>query len=251
MLSEEEIAKYNEEGYVVPKFTMLEKDLLEIEKLHNNLVEKFPKFRNYCPAVLLHDENFLKYCLNNEILNIIEQLIGKNFALWNSSFFAKPAFNGQATPWHQDGQYWPIRPIATTTVWLAIDETTEENGCLEFIPGSHKLKKTRAHQTNNNPNYNLNQELDEDVDPNKAYKLCLKPGQMSLHDVFLVHGSKQNKSNKPRRGMTMRFMPTTSYFDRDLAKTIGKDNRIDHSNRTLFLMSGEDRSKKNDFIQRD
>ncbi|SVD35269.1 uncharacterized protein METZ01_LOCUS388123, partial [marine metagenome] len=87
MLSEEEIAKYNEEGYVVPKFTMLEKDLLEIEKLHNNLVEKFPKFRNYCPAVLLHDENFLKYCLNNEILNIIEQLIGKNFALWNSSFF--------------------------------------------------------------------------------------------------------------------------------------------------------------------
>ena len=73
---------------------------------------------------------------------------------------------------------------------------------------------------------------------------------MSLHDVFLVHGSKQNTSNKPRRGMTMRFMPTTSYYDRDLAKKIGQDNRIDHSNRTLFLMSGEDRSKKNDFIQR-
>ena len=48
----------------------------------------------------------------------------------------------------------------------------------------------------------------------------------------------------------MRFMPTTSYYDRDLAKKIGQDNRIDHSNRTLFLMSGEDRSKKNDFIQR-
>ena len=200
--------------------------------------------------LLAHDLNFLKYARDKNILECVSQVIGPDIALWNQSFFAKPAIVGIATPWHQDGQYWPIRPIATTTVWLAIDETTEENGCLEFIPGSHKLKKTKAHQTNNNPNYNLNQELDEDVDPSKAYKLCLKPGQMSLHDVFLVHGSKQNTSNKPRRGMTMRFMPTTSYYDRDLAKTIAKNNNIDHSNRTLFLMSGEDRSKKNDFIQR-
>ena len=73
---------------------------------------------------------------------------------------------------------------------------------------------------------------------------------MSLHDVFLVHGSKENKSDKSRRGMTMRFMPTTSYYDRDLAKKISQENMIDHSNRTLFLMSGEDKSKKNDFIQR-
>ena len=88
MLTKDEIVKYKEEGFLIPNFTMPEKDLLEIEKLHDNLVENFPKFRNYCPAVLLHDERFLKYCFNNVILNIIEQLIGKNFALWNSSFFA-------------------------------------------------------------------------------------------------------------------------------------------------------------------
>ena len=133
MLSKEEIKKYKENGYLVPKFRMPEKDLLEIERLHKKLVKKFPKFRNYCPAILLQDKNFLKYCFNKKILNIVEKLIGKNFALWNSSFFAKPAFNGQATPWHQDGQYWPIKPLATCTVWLAIDDSTTKNGCLKFI----------------------------------------------------------------------------------------------------------------------
>ena len=143
MLTSEEIKKYKEDGYLIPNFQMPEKDLLEIEELHDSLVKKFPKFRNYCPAILLHDERFLKYCFNEKILNIIERLIGKNFALWNSSFFAKPALNGHATPWHQDGQYWPIRPLATCSVWLAIDDATSENGCLKFIKGSHKEKKLK------------------------------------------------------------------------------------------------------------
>ena len=250
MLTNEQVDKYNEDGFTILDYKLSQNDLEDIKLAHKNLTDKQPEYLDYCPMLLAHDLNFLKYARDKNILDCVSQVIGPDIALWNQSFFAKPAINGKATPWHQDGQYWPIRPIATTTVWLAIDETTEENGCLEFIPGSHKLKKTRAHQTNNNPNYNLNQELDEDVDPNKAYKLCLKPGQMSLHDVFLVHGSKQNKSNKPRRGMTMRFMPTTSHFDRNLAKEISKENGINHENRTLFLMSGIDQSKKNDFVQR-
>ena len=118
----------------------VEKNLIEIEQLHNNLVENFPKFRNYSPAILLEDERFLKYCLNKEILNIVEQLIGRNFALWNSSFFAKPALNGHATPWHEDGQYWPIKPLATCSGWLAIDDSTVENGCLKFYTNYYLLK---------------------------------------------------------------------------------------------------------------
>ena len=58
---------------------------------------------------------FLEFARTPGILDMVEQLIGSDFALWNSSFFAKPARNGRATPWHQDGEYWPIRPIATCT----------------------------------------------------------------------------------------------------------------------------------------
>jgi ectoine hydroxylase-related dioxygenase (phytanoyl-CoA dioxygenase family) len=74
---------------------------------------------------------------------------------------------------------------------------------------------------------------------------------MSLHDVYLVHGSNANTSEHPRRGMTMRFMPTTSVFDRVVAKQIHERIGItDHSLRTVFLMRGMDRSGKNDFVVR-
>ena len=93
------------------------------------------------------------------ILDMAEQLIGPDIALWNMSFFAKPALNGKKTPYHQDGEYWPIRPLATCTVWIAVDDATVENGCLRFIPGSHKDKRLMAHEQKNNPEYVLQQEL--------------------------------------------------------------------------------------------
>ena len=245
MLTQNEIEKYNEDGYLIPNFTMPEKELLEIEELHNSLIKKFPKFRNYCPALLLHDERFLKYCFNNEILNIIEQLIGKNFALWNSSFFAKPAFNGYATPWHQDGQYWPIRPLATCSVWLAIDEATSENGCLRFIKGSHKEKTLKKHKLNKSKNLTLSQEIlkSEYIEKN-SIDLILKRGQISLHDIYMVHGSEENESPNSRRAMTMRFMPTTSVFDHKFVF-----NTRDFSITKIYQARGVDKSMKNNIIQ--
>ena len=214
MLTKNQIINYQENGFVVPEFRLPEEDLLEIEKKHFDLVKKYPEYENYCPAVLLKDETFLKFCMNVKILKFVEQLLGKDFALWNSSFFAKPAHNGFETPWHQDGQYWPISPLATCTVWLAIDDANEENGCLRFIKGSHKDKKLKQHSRNNKKNLTLHQELNkEELDEENIVNLILKRGQISLHDVYMVHGSKENKSPKSRRAMTMRFMPLTSNFD--------------------------------------
>ena len=247
MLTSEEIKKYKKEGYLIPNFQMSEKDLLEIEELHDSLVKKFPKFRNYCPAILLHDERFLKYCFNEKILNIIEQLLGKNFALWNSSFFAKPALNGYATPWHQDGQYWPIRPLATCSVWLAIDDATSKNGCLKFIKGSHKDKKLKKHKINKSEKLTLNQELlkSEYIEKNSV-DLILKRGQISLHDVYMIHGSEENKSPHSRRAMTMRFMPTTSIFDHRFVF-----NTRDFSITKIYQARGKDVSMKNNMIPLD
>ena len=71
---------------------------------------------------------------------------------------------------------------------------------------------------------------------------------MSLHDVYLLHGSEANDSGKPRRGMTMRFMPGTSVFDREKAKQLTRDlGVVDHSDRTIYLMRGEDQTGENDF----
>jgi len=117
------------------------------------------------------------------------------------------------------------------------------------IPGSHHGRKLRAHRKLESDDATLNQELlASEYDESQAAALVLKAGQMSLHDVFLLHGSEPNRSPRPRRGMTLRYMPTTSVFDRDIARAQAKEFALaDHSLRTLYLMSGTDRSGRNDF----
>jgi ectoine hydroxylase-related dioxygenase (phytanoyl-CoA dioxygenase family) len=250
MLTEAQVAQYHEDGYVIPDFVMPDDVIESIQTRHAALLEKHPEFRDYCPAILQYDEGFADYCRNDEILDMVEQVIGPDIALWNSSFFAKPAGNGKATPWHQDGEYWPIRPLATCTVWLAVDDATPENGCLRIIKGSHKNKDLLKHETNPSDNLTLNQELlKTEYDESKAVDLVLKRGQISLHDVFLVHGSEPNTSPNPRRGMTMRFMPTTSVFDHQLAREQYKNMRMpNHSERRIYHMRGVDRSGRNTLI---
>ena len=252
MLDSEQIAGYHRDGYVIPDFQVPEETLASIRARHAALLEREPRFRDYCPMLLDYDLGFLDYCDNPQILDMVSQLIGPDIALWNTSFFAKPAFSGKRTPWHQDGEYWPIRPLATCTAWLALDDSTPENGCLRVIRGSHTARKLRAHNTVDRDDVTLNQELDAaEFDEADAVDVVLKAGQISLHDVYLLHGSEPNRSPRPRRGMTMRFMPTTSIFDRDLAREKAQRlNIVDHSSRQVFLLRGVDRSGANTFHPR-
>ncbi len=251
MLTAGEIAKYHEDGYVIPANFQLPMDTIEsIRADHAGLIQRYPQFADYCPTVLAYDTGFLNYARIPQILDMVEQIVGPDFALWNSSFFAKPALKGTRTPWHQDGEYWPIRPLATCTVWIAADDSSQENGCLRVIRGSHRRKSLYKHHQNDGPGLALNQELDrEEYDERDAVDLVLKAGQVSLHDVFLIHGSEPNRSPKPRRGMTLRYMPTSSVFDREVADRMTREKKLgaNHANRTVFLMRGSDRSGKNDF----
>ena len=247
MLTEREICHYHDSGYLVPDFQLEAETLEEIAFYHDHLIEKHPEFSDYCPAVLCYETAFLKFARIPEILDMVEQLIGPDFALWNSSFFAKPAKIGSKTPWHQDGEYWPVRPLATCSVWVAVDHSTEENGCLRVIPGSHKNRRLGPHDYNGADGLSLPLELKSDeYDESSAEEIVLRAGQISLHDVYLVHGSEPNRSERSRRGLTLRYMPTTSVFDRSL-DTNGRDGRLAMSERTLYLMRGTDQSKQNDF----
>ena len=108
-----------------------------------------------------------------------------------------------------------------------------------------------AHQLNDADGLSLPLELESsEYDEGAARDIVLAQGQVSLHDVFLAHGSEPNRSERPRRGMTLRYMPTTSVFDRDLAarQRNQRHGRLDMIERTLFLMRGEDRSGgRNDY----
>ncbi len=242
MLTTEQIAQYQRDGYVIPDYRMPEETLEAIKADHARLIAAHPEVSDYCGALLLYDFGFLNYAKNPDILDMVEQLIGPDIALWNSSLFAKPARVGTRTPWHQDGEYWPIVPLATCTVWIALDDATRENGCLRVLPGSHKSRTLSKHHFNDAKDIALPLELDASaVDEAEAVDLILEAGQVSLHDVYLMHGSEANTSAKPRRGMTLRYMPTASVYRSDMNKSPVDDKR------TLFLMRGRDVSGENDF----
>jgi len=249
MLRTAQIARYHEDGYLIPDFRMPAGILATIRARHSALVDRYPAYRDYCPALLDLDPGFLEACSQPAIVEMVSALVGEDLALWNASFFAKPAHNGKRTPWHQDGAYWPITPLATCTVWLAVDDSTTDNGCLRVLRGSHREQRVRTHRQLHAEDVTLNQELrPEEYEPERAVDLVLEAGQISLHDVYLLHGSEANTSPHPRRAMTMRFMPTTSHFDRELAVHKARTmNIVDHSRRPVYLVRGVDRCGKNSF----
>jgi ectoine hydroxylase-related dioxygenase (phytanoyl-CoA dioxygenase family) len=163
--------------------------------------------------------------------------------------FCKPASEGFETPWHQDGHYWPIRPLANCTVWVALEPSTRENGCLRVVPGSHAGKQLHPHLHEDRTDLTLNQRMaDGSFDVNDAVDIELQPGQMSMHDIYMIHGAEANSSGIRRTGVALRYMPGTSLFDRNLKPSDGKTGvSVSFATRPLWLLRGEDRTGSNDF----
>ena len=249
MLSPDQIHQYHEQGYVIPDYRLSDDTIEEIKIAHKRLIAKSPQFSDYCGALLIEDLSFLNYARDQNILDMVSQLIGPDIALWNSSFFAKPAKIGTRTPWHQDGEYWPIRPLATATVWIAIDESNEDNGCLKILTGSNRAKKLLPHQSLSGKGAALDKEIRPEFIENKEIvSVPLKPGQMVIFDVFTAHGASPNLSNQRRAGFAIRYMPGTSIFDRNMKVGSGQDDvQTDLGQRALFLVRGEDKTGNNDF----
>ena len=192
---------------------------------------------------------FLEICKLTPLLDVVDQLIGPDIIVWGSRIFSKAPQTGRATPWHQDGEYWPIRPLATATVWIAIDDSNENNGCLKILTGSNRAKMLLPHQSLSGKGAALDKEIKpEFVESKDVVSVPLEPGQMVIFDVFTAHGASPNLSNQRRAGFAIRYMPGTSIFDRNMKVGSGQDDvQTDLGQRALFLVRGEDKTGKNDF----
>lgn len=200
------------------------------------------------PAAEPLAREFFEFATDPALLDIVEQLIGPDIVLWASAVFCKPAATGLEVPWHQDGQYWPIRPRATVTAWIALDEVGEDNGCMRVIPGSHLLGDF-SHDVSDREDLVLNNVVnDPRLDLSTVRNIELAPGQFSLHDANLVHGSLPNRSGRRRAGYAIRYMPATSHYDRaiDMGK-VSALSALDFAGRPIWLLRGVDRSGLNDF----
>lgn len=248
MLSEAEIARYHAEGLIVPRARIPGESLEAMRALVDGLAETRPD-TDFVPGLVEADDRWLAFVKLPLLLDMVSQLIGEDFLNWGSSLFGKPARNGLPTPWHQDGSYWPIRPLATCSVWIALDPATPENGCMRYLPGSHAARAMLPHKVAKDGAKTLERELA--LDPAMAASardLVLEPGQFALFDVYMAHGSRENRSDRRRAGVVFRYMPTTSVFDYDLAaQHTAELGRPANTFRQLHLMRGVDRSGRNDF----
>ena len=250
MLTDAQITQYHKDGFIVPNYRLPAETLASLSHDVDRFIGDDIERRQFVPTMFDYDERCLDYAFNPDLLDMIEQLAGPDFALWNMSLFGKPARDGKKVPWHQDGEYWPIRPMATTRIWIALDETSRENGCLRYVRGSHKRREIRQHHEAENRNMLLHYGIDEnEIDEADVFDLVLEPGQMAIHDIYMVHGSDANETDKSRRAIVLNYLPTTSHFDHALAarQYTEMDINVDHTERPLFLMRGMDCCGMNDF----
>ena len=91
-------------------------------------------------TLMTNDPFWVRLVADDALLDIAEQFVGPDIALFASAYICKPPRDGQPVLWHQDGSYWPLDPMNVVTLWLAIDDSTQENACMRVIPGSHKSK---------------------------------------------------------------------------------------------------------------
>ena len=82
----------------------------------------------------------LEWALDDAILDIVEPILGPDLALFSTHFICKPKGNGKRVPWHEDSAYWKsqINPMEVVTVWLALDPSLKENGCMMVLPHTHR-----------------------------------------------------------------------------------------------------------------
>jgi ectoine hydroxylase-related dioxygenase (phytanoyl-CoA dioxygenase family) len=258
-LSQDEIRRYRDDGYVVPEFRLAAG---KVARLHDTLEALIRANPNVRPERLvsahIEGENsegvrgsraFLDLAMDPDIVELVCDAIGPDVILWGCQIFCKPGGDGMEVPWHQDGHYWPIRPLATCTVWLALDPSRRENGCLRVIPGSHRARTLFDHLREERRDVVLTQRVEPGAfDETAAVDVELEPGEMSLHDVYMIHGSNPNRSPVRRAGVAIRYMPATSLFDRTLmAPSDASGYKVDFTRRPLWLLRGEDRTGANDF----
>jgi len=204
------IAHYREHGYYAPVRVMSSDDAARVRAQ----LEAHEAAHGALKGSMRHKSHLLFTWLDSlirhpAILDAVEGVIGPDILCWSSSFFIKEARDPGFVSWHQDSTYWGLDPADIVTAWVALSESTAENGAMRVIPDTQRLEQVAHRDTFAADNLlTRGQEIAVDVDGSKAVMLALQPGEMSLHHVRLIHGSDPNPSGKRRIGFAIRYLPT-------------------------------------------
>jgi len=235
-LSDEQLAFYEENGYLT-HIKLLEPEQVEalrteldqlMDPAHpgHSLFYEFHSNESPDPEkVLFHSlghwritPGFHDVLWNPRFVVAASQLLGgRAVRFWHDQLFCKPAHHGGVVAWHQDYSYWTrTTPLQHLTCWVGLDDATEENGCLRYIPGSHKwelLEKIELAGAMDSLRGLLTPEQLGQYERQVAVEM--PAGYGTFHHPKLVHGSYENRSERPRRAFVLNVFADGTLSDTD------------------------------------
>ncbi|MEK6372184.1 MAG: phytanoyl-CoA dioxygenase family protein [Acidobacteriota bacterium] len=140
------------------------------------------------------------------VVGAASEILGPEVVSWGTLLLRKQPRDPSFVAWHQDGEYADFLAGAPAlSAWIALSDSTPANGCMRVVPGSHRRRLEHAERHAPGNLLLQGQEIAVEVDESEAVDIVLEPGEMSLHDFNVVHGSRGNPSDRPRTGFIVRY----------------------------------------------
>lgn len=239
-LTDEQVAFYRENGYLAgvrmlndEQVEVLRREVMELaDPAHpgNHLFYEFNSNESADPQkVLFHALGAWRITpgihdlLWNPTFTVpASQLLGGAVRFWHDQIFYKPAHHGGVVIWHQDYSYWTrTQPMAHLSCWIGLDDSTRENGCVHYVPGSHRWNLLPREDFANDMNAIEDSLTPEQKREFKPVAIELKQGECSFHHPLMVHGSFENRTNRSRRAIVMNVFKDGVFSASDAAPLEG------------------------------
>ena len=205
----DQIEAYRRDGFVFPIEILSRSEVDGFRGAFESLIERS---RDYSPKrfdrLHVYFDWAYQIVTHKRLLDVVESILGDDILVYGTLVLAKQPHDLRYASWHQDSFYSGLHLTPSTTAWIALTPSHHGNGCMRVIPGSHKLGSMEHENVADDPHM-LNrrgERIKIDVDESVAVDVVLKPGEISLHESTLVHGSTPNKSDEPRIGFIVRFV---------------------------------------------
>ncbi|MCH2357587.1 MAG: phytanoyl-CoA dioxygenase family protein [Pseudomonadales bacterium] len=204
-LSTDQVSRYQRDGVVAPVTVMRPAAAQEYRRRLESVEKLFPQ---HIGPEKRNNAHYVLACLDEivhheEVLDAVECLIGPDIILTTTVLFIKEANTAHHVTYHQDATYMGLEPQDGVTAWIALTESTRENGCVRMIPASHQGGIQPHIDTFGEDNILTRGQQIDDIDDERALDIELEPGQMSLHHCRTVHGSRPNKTSNRRIGIAL------------------------------------------------
>ena len=232
-----DVQYYRDHGYFIYEHPLFpEAKFQRLKAFFESLLADLPEGKRPEGMDVPHFEHpeLFEWLLADEVLDFVEAFIGPDIVLWSSHFISKPSGEGKRVPWHEDSAYWAPRlsEQEVLTVWLAIDESTRENGCMRVVADTHTHGFSDYEPVDTHTHVFGLEIVPEQVDQTRVVDLEIMAGQCHIHHAKMVHGSNPNTSTRRRCGYTMRYMPAW-------VEVLGDQSQLKHA---VYLARGEDRA---------